>query len=1087
MDFSDQEAQARFLAAVSLKHGIKKLGGRVASRIRTDQEIIEVGALHAATKKILQSKIINLSRKQKKAIKFELVQNVSFSTAKELVGGADRTLRKWRALSQSDVDDMWDDDVEECSITADGESTKESEKVDCIILNMYAAFFVKHSGVLSGASRDRRTLAMPKHKLLSILFGEIPGMLRGLVVSHPDILQSISSKSRLRRSLEAAVAAAKQVGFDQGTEVSYRTAMAEAIYRKALDKKRAATSKILPGEVKVPREDHTFSGEQIVKAREIMPIGDRAFWDTLKRAKIKYTTNLKPTICALCDSGVLHVAAAKEITRKRLQNTATIGNLCAHAKAESREMNAAEKQTITECEKQLELLVEEKRKLDPLLNKYHMHEAQYAKCRQVVQKIEDDLEPGECLLYRDFVCQYCANGKKMSNLQLVCVYRNRKGGKLRQIQVSNFSLEESNDKYYVADVMDLHLREGGSGVLKNFKKITMTGDHGTHFSDIGTIYNESGMSEKYGKEVRIVSLCSYHCYNRCDAAGVHSKKIAKQAAKESKPLKSSRDYTLAVIGDNRTDTCAYDFTDINRSASVLGDATLRRPLPVVILREQCEIVYVFTGKDGTPMHTKGIIRCRPVPDEGQFVLVDLVCERQQRWCQRCTQHYQRPIEHIAPANIGESDTCELDVVSAQGDPIVDLHAKQDPKRISGLQFTKKVMASIKKGTSPTSIAIRLKCRHCKKTFVKAQGVNKHMVKFHPGVYDPVSEAFNEPPKCRKSKVKKKNGVEDALGDTVKQMKLPAGTEGVLGGDTGIAVAVLVGESAATISPTHASSGKTDNTPTNETLRGAKRKVPDGDQPGVITPAVAAALAPGGIEETTSPNNASVTMTLASVPLSASSVIPEFPGVRKRKRNGGGTPGELKRAKKRTIAAGTASIPGSVETPCRDGGAIATAATCLVGPGHRKRKMRRKKEHKIPYGPSSHRCNCAEYGGNFVHLPVAASSTPIAMMTAVWVVDFDEACRLRVLRAEVCSNVTGRSKYYECDTNKKAPGQLLRFDMGNPSAETWWYPLCDVSTTLTDAERRVHAIRNVNRRYKPGYLEHIDLLPVPAPPRTDPEL
>ena len=222
MDFSDQEAQARFLAAVSLKHGIKKLGGRVASRIRTDQEIIEVGALHAATKKILQSKIINLSRKQKKAIKFELVQNVSFSTAKELVGGADRTLRKWRALSQSDVDDMWDDDVEECSITADGESTKESEKVDCIILNMYAAFFVKHSGVLSGASRDRRTLAMPKHKLLSILFGEIPGMLRGLVVSHPDILQSISSKSRLRRSLEAAVAAAKQVGFDQGSILPHR-------------------------------------------------------------------------------------------------------------------------------------------------------------------------------------------------------------------------------------------------------------------------------------------------------------------------------------------------------------------------------------------------------------------------------------------------------------------------------------------------------------------------------------------------------------------------------------------------------------------------------------------------------------------------------------------------------------------------------------------------------------------------------------------------------------------------------------------------------------------------------------------------
>ena len=163
---------------------------------------------------------------------------------------------------------------------------------------------------------------------------------------------------------------------------------------------------------------------------------------------------------------------------------------------------------------------------------------------------------------------------------------------------------------------------------------------------------------------------------RCDAAGVHSKKIAKQATKESKPLKSSRDYTLAVIKDNRTDTCAFDFTDINRSASVLGDVKLQKPFPVVTLREQCEIVYVFAGEDGTPMHMKGIIRCRPVPDEGKFILVDLDSERQQLWCQRCTQHYQRPIDHIAPANFGKSDTCDLGVLSADGDPVIDRLARE---------------------------------------------------------------------------------------------------------------------------------------------------------------------------------------------------------------------------------------------------------------------------------------------------------------------------------------------------------------------------------------------------------------------------
>ena len=88
--------------------------------------------------------------------------------------------------------------------------------MDVITLNMYAAFFVKHSGVLSGADRDLRTLAIPKHKLLSILFGEIPGMLRSLAVSHPGILATIAPKTRLRRSMEAALTAEKQTDFDYG-------------------------------------------------------------------------------------------------------------------------------------------------------------------------------------------------------------------------------------------------------------------------------------------------------------------------------------------------------------------------------------------------------------------------------------------------------------------------------------------------------------------------------------------------------------------------------------------------------------------------------------------------------------------------------------------------------------------------------------------------------------------------------------------------------------------------------------------------------------------------------------------------------
>ena len=164
--------------------------GRIVDSLKTEKEIKEMASIHAATREILRSKKINLNRNQKKAIRFELTREVSFSTAKELVGGAYRTIRRIRALTQDDVDELWDDDGPSITDTADDTST-ESEHIECLTLNMYATFFIKHSGVLSGADRTLRTLAMPKHKLLSTLFGEIPSMLRTLVTSHKNVLSEI--------------------------------------------------------------------------------------------------------------------------------------------------------------------------------------------------------------------------------------------------------------------------------------------------------------------------------------------------------------------------------------------------------------------------------------------------------------------------------------------------------------------------------------------------------------------------------------------------------------------------------------------------------------------------------------------------------------------------------------------------------------------------------------------------------------------------------------------------------------------------------------------------------------------------------
>jgi hypothetical protein len=403
VDFSNQEAQARVIAASTLKTGRKRLHGRILDSLKTEKEIKEMAAIHAATKQILRDKKINLSRKQKKAISFELTKGVSFETAKELVGGSDRTIRKLRALSQADIDELWDDDGPTITDPA-GDTSPESDLVECLILNMYATFFIKHSGVLSGADRDKRTLAMPKHKLLSILFGEIPSMLRTLVISHPKVLNEVSPGSRLYRSIHAAMEASKQADFDCEKEVSYRTAMAEAIYRQDLDKKRMSACKIIAARVKPRLEDDTFTPDQIAKAREIMPIGDATFWGVLKRKKIKYTTNLKPTLCDLCDNGVVYEATLAQNTQQRLEHAATIDRVQKVAVTERRESSAAEKQTIDECKRQLEILLSAKRNLDPLIHKYQMHKAQYAKCRPYVQKLEDELVPGECIVYRDFVC-----------------------------------------------------------------------------------------------------------------------------------------------------------------------------------------------------------------------------------------------------------------------------------------------------------------------------------------------------------------------------------------------------------------------------------------------------------------------------------------------------------------------------------------------------------------------------------------------------------------------------------------------------------------------------------------------------------
>ena len=725
VDARDQDDQARALAALRLRYVKNLRKGPIFDRLHTEQAILETAQLHSNTRKAVLSN--NLSRSQKREVKITLIEGVSDLAAKDILGCKEQWVQKLRRLSKKDVEREWNVDGPEVT----GEETpglSQDGQLSVLISEMYVSFMRRHTGVMSGSNSDTLTLPIAKHTLMSKLFGEFPGMLRELVKSNPGVLSLMTDGTRLHMATTEAISTGAEIGFNATKEVECRNRMADSLYRQELNKKRSTTCRIKPADVKPKTAQDTFTPEEISKQNQIKPVGDTAFWNILKCAMIKFTTNLKPTLCGLCDSGATYIKSLNESTERQYSMMEKQSSILNQVKIQRREPSIDENALIKDLENQIMENLKIHRRLEALVSKYRIHRDQFEKCRDTVLKIENELKVGECLLYRDFVSQYCANGSKMSNLQLVCVYRNVNGGALRQIQVSNFSLKESNDKFYVADVMDLHLRADGSNLFKNFHKITITGDHGTHFSDIGTIYNESCMHEKYGKEVHIVSLCSYHCYNRCDAAGVHSKKLALAAAKDSKPLTTSQHYTQAVIDDKRTDTVAYNFEGINRSKEVFGQNFLHSP---VILRELCEFSFKFDDKDGKATRIPGIIQCRSVPFVGKYLIVDLIRTRQGSWCQRCTQWFQRPVEHKSTEEL-----CELEVSRGDNyaDPVINLNATQDPGRINGLQLTQKIVAMLKAGTVFEKNTKVVPCLFCKNMYASGQNANTHMEKCHPTQY-----------------------------------------------------------------------------------------------------------------------------------------------------------------------------------------------------------------------------------------------------------------------------------------------------------------------------------------------------------------
>jgi len=662
----DPDTQAKFIAALELKEGKRKFGGLPLAKEMKSEEIKEMAQVFANTRRLYKA----TKGPDKKKFREQAMEGVSKETASNVLGVSARTIRRYqierltkdarKAMFALPAVDEEDDDV-------DAENEYDSASIQKLETDLYVNFFLENTGVLSGSERLTQVLAIPKFELCARLFGAYPQLLRQLHEKHKDLLANLPPQSRLRVSIESAEASKKRPSFNEEEERERRTAMARQRYKLKLVKKRHRSNRsIMPARVKQRAPDESqYSKDEIELERKIRPFSDAKFFRVVKAAGVRYTKKNKPYNCKFHDEGPTYApkqaALAEKLVDVDFQFTEL--NKIPQLTDDQKREHAKLTKTRKDLQKQL-------RDLEVSIRKYQQHLKQFAKCRDSVQGIADTLLPGECLVYRDFVNQYTTDGSKMGNLMLVILYRVVEKEPLRQMKVYNFSGGKGGvrcDPYFVCDVFDFHMKpkaQGGSGVLEHFTKIYISGDHGSHFSATKTVFNESRMFEKYKKKVHVVSLCSYHCYNRCDAAGVLSKNLALTAGREGKELVTSSEYAQSVMELGSSETIGFDFKEINRSVALFGNEKIVSSKKEIgaELRSMCEIDPEVKLQDGTFGYVRGVTKCRSVPFEGSWQVIELREAKLRAFCRSCSASWLGPVYHDGGTECPHT-SCEQDHIT----------------------------------------------------------------------------------------------------------------------------------------------------------------------------------------------------------------------------------------------------------------------------------------------------------------------------------------------------------------------------------------------------------------------------------------
>jgi hypothetical protein len=453
-----------------------------------------------------------------------------------------------------------------------GSYTSYTHTVEPELHKVLECFFLRTSNCRSGAKSRAMTtfreLPMKESELKISLFAEFPSYCREAAQTWPAWFKKVAAKTsnvtKWEKSVLASVASTPSSPHEQEHEWARRRAEARTAYHEQLRDNRfrfrgASLCNSVERSNRYEEKLKVFEAAELEKLRmydigtcpsdsvttfanysvdfdltsgDIKPPSLRLFFKIIKKFGYSWSQNVYPTECPIHDSGpctLLKLAAATtKLKALRISMDVAAANL-----DQNKEDKGLRHQEEVAREAYANFL-KEVRDLEASKCLYERHLEQYEVCRKVIKKIECNLKPGEAVLYRDFVAQYMTGGGKLSNLVFVVLWHDgNKVGKFTQVMKFNHFCADkdtrSQDAYYMADVWKWFLggKQGSSQFLRREQIHTLyvSGDHGPHFSSIQTMWLESLFFDRYGILLHSFFLCSYHAFNRCDGAGVESKKL----------------------------------------------------------------------------------------------------------------------------------------------------------------------------------------------------------------------------------------------------------------------------------------------------------------------------------------------------------------------------------------------------------------------------------------------------------------------------------------------------------------------------------------------------------------------------------